>query len=68
MDPIIMMNNNDDKCFQYAITNALNHKNIAKETQRISKSEPFLDNYNQKKVSFPPHKKIDKSLNQLFNQ
>ena len=27
--------NNDDKCFQYAITVALNHKNIVKHLQRI---------------------------------
>ena len=29
--------NNDDKCFQYALTVALNYKPIKKDPQRISK-------------------------------
>ena len=38
--------NNDDKCFQYSITVTLNHKNIVKDPQRISKINPFNDQYN----------------------
>ena len=43
---IINPKNNDDKCFQYAVTVALNHKNIAKDLQRISKIKLFIDQYN----------------------
>ena len=43
--------NNDDKCFQYAITVALNHEQIKKDPQRITKSKPFIDQYNWKKIN-----------------
>ena len=33
--------NNDDKCFQYALTVALNYRNIEKDPQRISKIATF---------------------------
>ena len=48
--------NNDDKCFQYSITLTLNHKNIVKDPQRISKINPFNDQYNWKETSFPSYK------------
>ena len=35
--------NNDYKCFQYAVTAALNHGKINKNPQRISKIKPFID-------------------------
>ena len=38
--------NNDDKCFQYAVTLALNIDRIKKDPQRISKIKPFIDQYN----------------------
>ena len=38
--------NNDDKCFQYALTVALKYQKILKSPQRISKIEPFIDLYN----------------------
>ena len=38
--------NNDDKCFQYAVTLALNLDKINKHPQRISKFKPFIDQYN----------------------
>ena len=41
-------NTKDNKCFQYAITIALNDKEIGKDPQRISKIKPFIDNYNWK--------------------
>ena len=37
--------NNDGKCFQYAVTVALNHEGIVKDLQRISKFKPFANNY-----------------------
>ena len=40
---------NDDECFQYAVTAALNLEEIKKEPQRISKIKPFIDRYNWQK-------------------
>ena len=47
--------NNDDSCFQYALTVALNHQNIVNNPQRISKIKPFIDQYNWKEIDFPSH-------------
>ena len=41
--------NNDDRCFQYAVTVALNHEQI--------------DQSNLKEINFPSHKKSGQSLN-----
>ena len=49
--------NNDDKYFQYAITVALNHEQITKDLQRITKTERFIDQYNWKEIDFPSHGK-----------
>ena len=38
--------NNDNKCFQYAITVALNQKNNKKDLQRITKIKLFFDQCN----------------------
>ena len=45
--------NNDYKCFQYAVTLALNLHKIRKNPQRISKIKPFIDQYNWKDIDFP---------------
>ena len=49
--------NNDDKCFQYAITLALNLDKINRDPQRISKIKPFINQYNWKDIDFPPTNK-----------
>ena len=49
--------NNDDKCFQYALTVGLNYEQIKKDPQRISKIKPFIDKYNWKHIDFPSHSK-----------
>ena len=49
--------NNDDKCFQYAVSLALNLDNINKHPQRISKIKPFIDQYHWKDIHFPPTNK-----------
>ena len=54
--------NNDDKCFQYAVTLALNLDNIEKNPQRISKIKPFIDQYNRKDIDFPPPNKDRRKL------
>ena len=38
--------NKDGKCFQYALTVALNYKQIEKDPHRILKIKPFIDQYN----------------------
>ena len=53
----INQKNNDNKCFQYAATLALNLNNIDKDRQRISKIKPFINNYNWKDINFPAAKK-----------
>ena len=45
--------NKDYKCFQYAVTLALNLDKIRKNPQRISKIKPFIDQYNWKDIDFP---------------
>ena len=49
--------NNDDKCFQYAVTLALNLDKINRDPQRISKIKPFINQYNWKDIDFPPTNK-----------
>ena len=44
---------NDDKCFQYAVSLALNLDKIKKDPQRISKIKPFIDQDNWKDIDFP---------------
>ena len=52
---INLQNKKDDRCFQYAVTVALNYEQIKKDPQRISK--PFIDQYNWKEIDFPAHSK-----------
>ena len=54
--------NNDYKCFQYAVTLALNLDKIRKNPQRISKIKPFIDQYNWKDIDFPATSKDWKKL------
>ena len=49
--------NNDNKCFQYAITLAINYDKIDRNPQRISKIKPFIENYNWKDIDFPSRRK-----------
>ena len=56
--------NNDNNCFQYALTVALNYQNIKKVLQKISKFKPFIDQYNWKEIDFPSHSKDWKKFEQ----
>ena len=51
-------------CFQYALTVALNHQNIANNPQPISKTKPFIDQYNWKEADFPSHSNYWKKFEQ----
>ena len=46
-------NKKDDKCFQYALTVALNHEKIKHDRERISQIKPFIDQYNWNEIDFP---------------
>ena len=50
-------NTKNNNCFQYAITAALNYRNIGHHSERISKLKPFINNYNWKDIEFPSHLK-----------
>ena len=58
---IINPKNNDDKCFQYALTVALNYEQIKKDPLRISFADPqkksFINQYIWKERNFPSHQK-----------
>ena len=56
--------NNDDNCFQYALTVALNHQNIGKNPQIITKIKSFIDRYNWKETDFASHSKVWKKFEQ----
>ena len=45
--------NNDDKCFQYAVTLALNLNNIDNHPERVSKIKPFIEKYNWEDIDIP---------------
>ena len=45
--------NNDYKCFQYAVTLALYLDKINDHPERISKTKPFIEQYNWKNIDFP---------------
>ena len=51
---------------QYAITVTLNHKEIGKHPQRITKIEPFINKYYRKEINCPLEqddwKKIEKNI------
>ena len=53
----INQKNNDNKCFQYAATLALNLNNIDRNPQRLSKIKPFINNYKWNDINFPATKK-----------
>ena len=54
---VVNQKNNDNKCFQYATTLALDFNKIDKHPQRISRIKPFIENYNWNDINFPAAKK-----------
>ena len=47
------INKKDNKCFQYAVTVALNYEGIKKHPQRITKNKPFINKYNWEGINYP---------------
>ena len=50
------INKKDNKCFPYAITVTLNHEEIKKDLQRITKIKPFINKYNRERIHFSSEK------------
>ena len=48
----INQNNSDNNSFQYALTAALNYRNIKSHPERVSNLKPFVDQYNWKEIDF----------------
>ena len=55
-------NEKDDRCFQYALTVALNYKQVKKYPQRITKIKPFINQYDWKKINFRSRKEGSKNF------
>ena len=56
------INKKDNKCFQYTVTVALNHEEIKRPPQKITKIKPFINKYNWKGINFSSEKDIGKNL------
>ena len=50
------INKKDNKCFQNAVTVALNSEEIGKNIERTTKIEPFTNKYNWEGINFPSEK------------
>ena len=50
-------NTKDNYCFAYSIVAALHHEEIGKNSHRIKKLMPYINNYNWKKINFPSGQK-----------
>ena len=50
------INKKENKCFQYTVTVTLNHEEIKKDPQRITKIKPFINKYNWEGTNFPSEK------------
>ena len=62
------INKKDNKCFQYLVTVALNHEEIGKALERITKIKPFINKHNWEEKSFPSEKMIGKSSRKRIKQ
>ena len=50
------INKKDNKCFQYAVTVALNHEEIERHAERITKRKPLINKYKWERINFPSEK------------
>ena len=61
--PINHINIKDNKCFQYDVIVALNHKEIKKGLDRIKKNKPFISRWNWEGLNLPSEKDDWKKTN-----
>ena len=45
--------NEDDKCFQYAATIALNYEEIESNPERVSNIKPFINKFDWEGINYP---------------
>ena len=45
--------NDDDRCFQYSIINALNYDDIGKNHERVNNMKKYVDQYDWTGINFP---------------
>ena len=48
-------NKDDDKCFQYAVTIALNYDRIENHPERVNNVKSFINQYDWTEINFPSH-------------
>ena len=58
----------DDKCFQYAVTGALNYGKIKSHLETVSNIKPFINKYNWKGINYPAKMDDWKSLKKIIQQ
>ena len=54
--------NKDNKCFQYSIVISTHRKEIKNNPERISKSRPYINNFNWENINFPPQEQDFKTF------
>ena len=59
------INKKDSRCFQDAVTVALNYEKIKKDPQKITKIKPFINKYNWEGINFPLKKDDGKNLRKI---
>ena len=57
------INKKDNKCFQYAVTVALNYEKLDKNPERITKIKPFINKYKWEGIDFPAEKDEEQKPN-----
>ena len=50
------INKKDSKSLQYAVTVVLNHEEIKRNPQKITKTKPFINKYKWERIYFPSEK------------
>ena len=56
------VNKKDNKCFQYAVTVALNHEKTGKHAKGITKIKPFINEYKREGINFSSEKQDTKKF------
>ena len=51
--PWLTQKNEDNECFKYAATVALNYKETESHQKRVSYIEPFINKYNWEGIKYP---------------
>ena len=50
------INIKDNKCFQYTVADVLNHEEIGRSPERMTKIEPFINKHKWKGINSPSEK------------